>query len=177
MYKHTFVFRESLYFLGQSPLPHTQMEAKWEVISNETAVGMERPSSTVFNSLESLPSLVTMDETTNQNSKPERSAEHTNIPEWYCAVTKYLQQFQRSPESRSYVGLHSVASAITSHWLKSLWNLAACYPMGVWWHLTIFWLRKNFFYLKIPSKGTFSHPWSLRPFCWSSLPRIFKWLL
>lgn len=39
VYKYTFVFRGSLYFLGQFPLPHTQMEAKWEVISNETAAG------------------------------------------------------------------------------------------------------------------------------------------
>lgn len=39
VYKYPFVFRRSLYFLGQFPLPHTQMEAKWEVISNETAAG------------------------------------------------------------------------------------------------------------------------------------------
>lgn len=56
VYKYTFVFRESWYFLGQFPLPHTQKEAKWEVISDKTAasttgfLASQKYGSTVVNS-------------------------------------------------------------------------------------------------------------------------------
>lgn len=87
---------------------------------------LERPSvltshkysSTVFNSWESLASLVTMDETTDQNSKPECSTQRAKI---YCSVLPQrdilcgklaFTALQRSPESRSYIILHPVASAV-----------------------------------------------------------------
>lgn len=42
VYKYTFVLRGTRYFLGQFPLPHTQMEAKWEVAGTEAAAGMSK---------------------------------------------------------------------------------------------------------------------------------------